>query len=417
MNVNVKKIDGSSARRSAELADGPLTGLRVLDFTTVVVGPVATRTLADYGADVIKIEAPEGDLLRKLGGASRSSANSPKFLQMNGNKRSIAIDLKSPEGQEIVQNLLKTADMIVVNMRQPALVKLNLDYESVCAVNDKIIHCTLTGYGSGGRYHGRPAYDTIIQGVGGLAACNERAGGEPRFVPLVLADHLVGLIAVQMILLALRARDLSGEAQKIEVPMYENVVRFVLEEHMGQMAFEPARGKTGDVRVLEPHSRPVQTSDGYICVSANTDKQAHALFEAIGRPELKTDTRFATVSGRYSNVAEYFSIRNEALREKSTQHWMKLLEELDVPAMPYNTLEDLFNDPHLEDVGFFSQLEHPDEGTIRRMRLPNTLSAGERRNPMPAPRLGEHNAAILSEIGVGLEEQADLAERGVIASQ
>ena len=221
----------------------------MLDFTSVVVGSVATQFLADYGADVVKIEAPGGDLLRRMGWASLSGELSPKFLQMNRNKRSLYIDLRKADGRATVGTMMENVDVMVVNMRGPALEKLGLTYEDACTVNKRIIHCNIMGFGKRVQYYGKPAYDTIIQAGAGVAACNERMTGEPRFVPMVFADHLVALIAGQMILLALRARDLTGVSQSIEVPMVENVASFVLQEHMGQKAFVPERGDTGDQRI------------------------------------------------------------------------------------------------------------------------------------------------------------------------
>ena len=396
------------------LPDGPLSGVKVLDFTSVVVGPAATMFLADYGAEVIKVEAPEGDILRRLGGASRSGQLSPKFIQMNRSKRSLAIDLKSRDGRQAVRKLIESTDIMAVNMRSAALAKLGLTFEDARELNPGIVHCAMMGFGRGGRHFDRPAYDTIIQGGAGIAACFQRQTGEPQFVPMVMADHLVSLIAVQMILLALRARDLTGEAQSVEVPMFENVASFVLQEHIGQKAFEPARGETGDARNLDPNARPVRTLDGYICVSPNTDRQVRGFFEAIGRPDLSTDPRFATVSARVENVAELFEIRNASLAERTTAEWMEALERRDVPAFPVNGLDDLLEDPHLRETGLFETMEYPEEGTVRHMRPANIFSGGQRRSPTPAPTLGEHSAEVLRDAGVTEDRIARLLASGVI---
>ena len=398
------------------LPDGPLSGVKVLDFTSVVVGPAATMVLADYGAEVIKVESPDGDILRRLGGASRSGQLSPKFIQMNRSKRSLAIDLKSPHGQRAVRTLIERADIMVVNMRSAALAKLGLTFEDARALNPRIVHCAMMGFGRGGRHFDKPAYDSIIQGGGGIAACFERQTGEPQFVPMVLADHLVSLIAVQMILLALRARDLTGEGQSVEVPMFENVASFVLQEHLGQKAFEPARGEAGDTRLLDPNARPVRTRDGHICVSANTDRQVRGFFEAIGRPDLATDPRFATVAARRENVAEYFELRNSSLAGKTTTEWMAAFERLDVPAFPFNSLDDLLEEPHLREAGLFETLAYPDEGEVRHMRPANILSGGQRRSPTPAPALGENSAEILRDAGLTEERIARLVASGVVVA-
>ncbi len=397
-----------------DISDGPLTGVKVLDFTSVVMGPVATQCLADYGADVIKIEGPEGDLLRSMGGASRSGQLSPKFIQMNRSKRSLAIDLKTQRGRDVVHKMMETADVVVVNMRSSALTKLGLTWNDVRTINPNIVHCWVMGFGRDGRYFDKPAYDTIIQGSAGVSACFGRRSGGPEFVPLVLADHLVGLIAVQMILLGLRARDLTGEGQSVEVPMFENVASFVLREHFGQKTFEPARGEAGDARILDASARPAKTKDGYICVSANTDRQVHAFFRAVGRPELVTDPKFATVAARLENVSAYFRIRSDALATKTNAEWMALFDPMDIPAIPFNTLDELLDDPHLDDVGLFQSLEYVQEGWVKHMRPANKFTGGQRNQPTPAPTRGEHSVELLQDLGLSGEEISRLVDADVV---
>ena len=313
---------GEQDDRGSKMTGGALAGIRVVDLTTVVVGPTATLFLADYGADVIKVEAPGGDLLRSLGGQSNSGELSGKFMHFNRNKRSLALDLKREEGRDALHRLLATADVFIANVRPAALERLGLGVAALRSRHPRLILCNLMGFGRGGRYRDRPAYDTIIQGLSGVTDCNRRVLGEPRFVPMVFADHVVGLIATQCILAALLQRERSGEGQAIEVPMFENVAAFVLAEHMGDLTFVPPRGKSGDARVLDPLAKPVATKDGHICVSANTDAQAFALFDAIGRPELKDDPRFASVTARLANVRAYFEVRAEGLRTRTTEHWL-----------------------------------------------------------------------------------------------
>ena len=381
------------------MSGGPLEGVRVIDLTSVVVGPLATQILADHGAEVVKVESRSGDLVRVMNGQSVTPGMGAKFLHLNRNKRSIVLDLKQPAGHEALLRLLERADVMLWNNRPRSMARLKLSYGDVRAVNPKIIYCGLFGFGQDGRYRDKPAYDTIIQGSGGMAALNERAGGEPRYVPMVVADKAVGLIAVQMIVMALYGRTRTGQGCSIEIPMFENLVKFVLEEHMYLKTFVPPLGETGDPRLLDPGNRPIPTKDGHICISANTDEQAFAFFEAIGRPELRSDSRFNSVAARYRNVAEYFRLRVEALKHKTTAEWLRLLESGDVPAMPYHTLDSLLEDPHLKDIGFFELNDHPTEGKTRNMRLPNKWSTGTRREWTPAPKLGQHSVEILREAG------------------
>lgn len=381
------------------MAGGPLEGVRVLDLTSVVVGPLATQIMADHGAEVVKIEAPAGDIVRTLAGRGVTASMSGKFLHLNRNKRSIALDLKQEAARNALMRLIEGADVLIWNMRPPAMARLGLAYEDVRRVNARIIYCGMFGFGQDGRYRDKPAYDSIIQGSAGIAALHHRVTGEPRYLPMVIADRTVGLIAVQMILMALYHRTRTGEGQAIEIPMFENIVKSVFEEHMYLKTFDPPLGPTGDPRLLDTEARPLPTKDGWICIAGNTDGQAFAIFDAIGKPELKTDSRFNSVAARFKNTPEYFRIRAEGLRQKTTVEWLKIFDATDVPAMPFQTLDELMQDPHLRDIGFFNLIEHPTEGRIRNMRLPNKLSGGVRRDFRPAPKIGEHSIEILREAG------------------
>ncbi len=381
------------------MAGGPLEGIRIVDLSAVVVGPMASQTLADYGAQVIKVEAPGGDILRDLNGRAVTPKMSSKFLHLNRNKRSLVLDLKQPAGREALLKLVERADILLWNVRPSAMERLKLSYEDVRVVNPKIIYCGLFGFGRRGRYREKPAYDTIIQGGSGIAALHHRVMGEPRYVPIVMADRTVGAIAVQMLLLALVHRYRTGEGCAIEVPMFENMAKFVLEEHMYLKIFDPPLGGTGDSRVLDPGNRPVPTKDSHISITANTNAQAFALFDAIGRPGLKTDPKFSSVAARFKNVTEYYVIRNEGLKQKTTAEWVELFDKVGIPAMPYHTLDSLMEDPHLADVGFFQKIEHPTEGRIINMDLPNQATFGRRKDFIPAPKIGQHSVEILKEAG------------------
>jgi crotonobetainyl-CoA:carnitine CoA-transferase CaiB-like acyl-CoA transferase len=381
------------------MAGGPLQGVRIVDLTSVVVGPLATQILADHGAEVIKVESPSGDLGRTIGGLGVTPGMGPKFLHLNRNKRSIVLDLKKPAGYEALMKLIERADVLVWNVRPDSMARMKLSYDDVKAVNPKIIYCGMFGFGQDGRYRRKPAYDSIIQGSSGVAALYHRAAGEPRYLPMVMADKTVGLIAVQMMLMALFHRERTGEGQAIEIPMFENMAAFVMSEHMYMKTYDPPRGQTGDPRLLDPQAKPMPTKDSFIAISANTNAQAFAFFDAIGRSELKTDPRFDSIASRFRNVGEYFRIRAESLKEKTTAEWLEIFDACDVPAMPYHTLDSLMEDPHLTDVGLFQKIEHPTEGRIVNIGLPNKLSRGARSDFNPAPKIGQHSVEILRELG------------------
>ena len=394
------------------MAGGPLEGVRIIDLTSVVVGPLATQILADHGAEVIKVETKSGDLIRNMNGKSVTPGMGAKFLHLNRNKRSLVLDLKNPDGHAALMKLIEKADVLVWNVRPPAMARLKLSYEDVCKVNPKIIYCGMFGFGQDGRYSEKPAYDTIIQGSSGMAALHHRATGEPRFVPMVVADKTVGLIAVQMITMALYRKMKTGEGCSIEIPMFENFVKFVLEEHMYLKTFDPPLGNTGDPRLLDPLGKPIPTKDSWICISANTNDQAFSFFDAIGQPELKTDPRFSSVQARFANVAAYFEVRMAALKSHTTAEWLEIFDKADVPAMPYHTLDSVLEDPHLKDIGFFEMKDHPTEGRTRSMRLPNKWSCGVREGWSPAPKLGEQSVEILREAGLSEAEIQSLLDAG-----
>ena len=381
------------------MSGGPLSGVRVVDLTTVVVGPICTRTLADYGAEVIKVEAPGGDLLRTMAEGSRNPGMSGKFINFNRNKRSIVLDLKKKDGHAALLRLIERADVFVSNVRPEALARAGLDHASLAKLNPRLIHCSILAFGRGGRYYNRPAYDPIVQSLSGVAGTIARATGEPRFVPMVMSDHTSGLIAAQCIGFALYRREKTGTGEAIDVPMLENMASFVSSEHMGAATFDPPIGPTGDGRLLSPNYKPVSTRDGYVTVRPNTNAQAFAFFDAIGRPELKTDPRFDSAASRTRNAAAYFEVQATCLGHKTTDEWVELFDKLDVPAARYNSIDDLLTDPHLADVGFFKTEEHPSEGRLKRTKLANTFSGGARENETHAPLTGEHTRDVLKEVG------------------
>jgi crotonobetainyl-CoA:carnitine CoA-transferase CaiB-like acyl-CoA transferase len=383
------------------MSGGPLEGVRVIDQTSVVVGPICTRTLADQGADVIKVETLSGDLLRTMARGARNPGMSGKFLHFNRNKRSICLDIKQPAGLAAMKRLIEGADVFVSNVRPGALQRAGLDHGSLAKENPRLIHCSILAFGRGGRYFDKPAYDPIIQSLSGVAGTFDRAIGEPRFVPMVMTDHVTGLIAAQAIGFALFRRERTGTGEAIDVPMLENMASFVMSEHMAGATFDPPAGPTGDNRLVSPDYRPLPTRDGYITAAPNTNAQAFAFFDVIGRPELKTDPRFENAAVRSANAEAYFKVRAEGLKQKTTEEWLAIFEKLQVPAARYNTMDEVMDDPHLADVGFFEMEEHPrgkSGGRACRTRFPGACEPTPSRRPSsastPGPSLPRSATAI-----------------------
>ncbi len=400
------------------MSQGMLSGIRVLDLTSVVIGPLCTQILSDHGAQVIKVESPAGDVGRHLGGRGKTPGMAPKFLHLNRNKRSICLDLKHSSGYKALVKMIKTADIMTWNVRPQSMARMKLSYEDVKAINPKIIYCGMFGFGQDGRYATIPAYDQIIQGSSGVAGLNAKAFGEPRYLPYVLADRTGGLIAVQMIAMALFHRERTGEGQSIQIPMFENMATQVLTEHLYNHTYIPPIGDMGDPRLVNEFYAPSKTLDGYISISANTDPQVFPLFEAMGLAHLKTDEKFCSVAARFKHVHDYYSLRSSELKKQTTAFWMEVCQKHDIPAAPYHTLESLLEDPHLEDVGLLVKRQHPSEGEILDLRPANVVSSGHRENWTPAPLLGEQTVDILKEAGLSQDEiDAMLSEGSAKAYQ
>ncbi|MGX7706629.1 CaiB/BaiF CoA transferase family protein [Methylobacterium sp. Gmos1] len=393
-------------------ATRPLAGIRVIDLTSVVVGPACTLRLADFGAEVIKIEPPGGDMLRCLGGPSPGGRHAGSYLHLNRGKRALGLDLKMPAARAVLERLIATSDILVANMRPEALARLGLDAEGLRGRFPRLVHCTITGFGPGGPYRGRPAYDSVVQGVSGIAGLSERRDGRPLYAPLLLADHVTGEIAASAILAALFARERTGAGATLEVPMHETMAAFVLHEHLGPRTFDPPLGRAGDARVLNPENRPLATADGWISLTANSDAQVHAFLRAVGRAELIDDPRLATVTDRFHNVDLWFRIRSEALAARTTAEWLAVFAQADVPAMPCHTLETLERDPHLAAVGLIGTDAHPTEGTVRTIR-PTILHDGAPASAgRPAPPAGYDTRVVLHALGLSEAETDALLATG-----
>jgi crotonobetainyl-CoA:carnitine CoA-transferase CaiB-like acyl-CoA transferase len=340
----------------------PLKGIKILDLTAVVVGPVATWRLGQYGADIIKVENPSGDLMRGLGGQSPTGQHSGAYLHLNRGKKNICLDLKKQGGKDICQKLVEWSDVIVANMRPDALARLGLDADSIKAQYPDKIHCLITGYGTDGPYSGLPTYDSVLQGASGIAGLAMARDGKPAYVPMLICDHVVGEITAGAVMAALMQRQNTGKGASIEIPMFETMAAFVLQEHLAQQSFDPSVGTAGDQRLLSPHNQPVKTKDGYISFTINTDAQVQAFLKVTNRQELQADTRFTTIANRAKYVSEWFEIRGAALENKTTDEWLDVFRAADLPAMPCHTLETLIEDPHLKAVGLLGYENHPTEG-------------------------------------------------------
>ncbi len=377
------------------------------------MGPFATQILADLGADVVKVEPPEGDVLRNIA-PMRHPGMGHIFLHHNRNKRSIVLDLKQPAGREALLRLARTADVLIYNVRPQAMRRLHLAYQDVSAVNPRIIYVGAYGYSEGGRYAGQPAYDDLIQGMAALPWMTFAAGADrPRYVPTAISDRITGLAAVNAVSAALYSRERTGKGQAVEVPMFETLAHMVLGDHMGGRTFEPPISPARYERMLAPHRVPYATKDGYVCVLIYNDKHWRKFFSLIGREELfESDPRFSSQEARSRNIAEVYAFVAEHMATRTSAEWLRLLKEADIPATPLNSVDDLIDDPHLAETGFFPMMEHPTEGRLRMMAAPGAWSRSPPEKLRPAPRLGEHSREILREAGYAEAEiEAMIASR------
>ena len=388
---------------TSEAPNHALSGIRVVDITTVVFGPSATQVLADYGADVIKIESLDGDSTR-FTGPTREPGMASLFLGSNRNKRSVVLDLKTEAGRANLLALVDTADIFVHNIRPQKLSALGISRAQLCSRNPRLIYLALLGFGEAGPYAGRPAYDDIIQSLAGAADLGRRQGGTPRYMPTIAADKVAGQMAAHAVLAALFQRERTGRGQYVEVPMFECFVHFLMTEHFNARHFvgkdasaAPKEEEFGHRRTLAGWRKPYPTRDGFVSFMPYSDKNWRDFFEAVDLRDWAKDPRFATIADRTENIEPLYRMLEMVIAKESTAHWLALGDRLGIACAPVNAMSDLESDPHLAAVGMFDTMETEADWSMRFVRNPVRLSDSSVEPSMP-PRLGEHTAEVLREL-------------------
>ncbi len=393
----------------------PLDGIRVLEIASMIFGPVAGQYLGDMGAEVIKLEPPEGDLTRSIG-PRKSPKMGAFFLTSNRSKRSIVVDLKRPQGIAILQKLVAKTDVVLHSMRTPAAKRLGLDYATLSATNPSLVYCHLTGYSDDGLYGERPAYDDIIQAASGLAMLQTVVAGQPRFIPTIVADKISGVHAAYAIVLALMHRMRTGEGQQVDIAMFETMAAFNMLEHQWGYAFEPPLGPMGYLPVSSATRRPYKTKDGFLALLPYSDAHWNSFFALAGEPQIMKDERFSTFAARQKHFREVWDEIERQVARKTNAEWLTLLTPQDIPFSVVNKLEDLTTDPHLESVKFWEMMEHPTEGTLRMPRNAIAMSATPPAITRLPPNLGEHSAEILREYAFDEPSIATLTAQGGVCA-
>jgi len=394
---------------------GPLAGIRVLDMTTVLLGPYATQLMAEMGAEVIKLEAPEGDVVRLIG-PMRNIGMGCMYLTLNRGKRSLCLDLKRPEAREAARAVARGCDVLVTNIRPAAMKRLGLDGATLRAADPRLVYAAIVGFGQTGPYGPLPAYDDLIQGLAALPHLAQRQGAEaPRYTPLALADRVTGLHTLSAVLAALVERGRTGQGQEVEVPMFEVMASLVLGDHLTGMTYDPPLDPGGYPRLLSRDRRPYATRDGYLCAMIYNDAQWRRFFAAIGEPDrFDRDPRMASHTTRTQHIDAIYAELGAILATRTTAEWLEVLGRADVPCAPAHTLESLRADPHLNAVGFFQEEAHPTEGKTVRMAPPVRFSAHGELTPAPTRRLGEDGPDILREAGLEAARITALVESGAM---
>ena len=377
---------------------GPLAGIHVVDLTSVGMGPYATQTLGDMGAEVIKVETAAGDIFRYTT-PSVHAGMSAAFVQLNRNKRSIVLDLKTADDLDVLKKLIDRADVLVYSIRPQAMRRLGLDYETLKQTNARLIYCGAYGFSEKGPYAGRPAFDDIIQAMSGLADVQGRGAAQaPSYVNAIVADKVSGLTTVNAIAMALYEREQSKQGQAIEVPMFETMVAFNLVEHMAGASFTESTAPMGYARILSKLRKPYRTADGYIGLLPYTTEQWRRFFELSGCAAYAREPRFMVPSQRAVNIEEMYEILEKIVAQRTTEYWVTTLQAADVPVTAVQSLEDLLKDPHLQEIGFFQTAVHPTEGVIKMPGMAVQFSRTPGSIRRLAPQLGEHSVEIRGEL-------------------
>jgi crotonobetainyl-CoA:carnitine CoA-transferase CaiB-like acyl-CoA transferase len=392
-----------------------IRGVRVLDLTTVVLGPYATQILGDLGAEVTKVEPIGGGDVFRAVRPGHGSDMGAGFLNLNRNKRSLAIDLRSAEGRKVIDRLIEAADILVHNMRLSSAERLGLGWDRVHALNPRLVYCFTAGFGEGGRDADAPAYDDIIQARSGIAQLNAGADGEPRFLRTIIADKVGGLHLAIAALAGLAARQRTGIGTRIEAPMFESLVSFLMVEQLAGRTFTPPLGGTGYDRLSSPYRKPHRTQDGYIGLIPYTTAHWTAFLSLIGRDDLSDDPRVTDPVLRSRSTDMLYALIAEAMPLRTTAAWLELLRERGIPCAPVNRLDDLFDDPHLADVGLFQPFDHPTEGPMLSVRSPFRVAGSEAAEDAPPPRLGADSRAVLAAAGYDADAVERLIAAGTVA--
>lgn len=393
---------------------GALQGLRIVDLTAVILGPYALQLLGDQGADVIKVEPPEGETVRHIGPSRVNAGMGPLHLAVNRSKRSLALDLKQPRALAALLKVITGADAFVHALRPQAVAKLGLDYESLKRINPNIVFVGAYGYRADGPYGDRPAYDDVIQAMSGVAWLNGMHDGIPKYAPTIIADKTVGLTLANAVLLALIHKLRTGQGQQVEVPMFETMAQYLLVEHLYLRTFDPDHGKPGYARMMAPGRKPYRSKDGWISILPYTNRHFVDFFRIAGRADLAADERFTSVAARSHNIVVLYELIEAIAAGRTNADWLDALMQAQIPCAPINSLEDLFADPHLQAGELFATMDHPSEGRIQVVNSPIRFSASPAAISRPAPLLGQHSREILREAGMADAEIAALVDSGIV---